>query len=355
MTTLANLSSPDLDLPNADSPPGIDNAIMAGMLQIGDQFDRFQIRAHLAQGGMADIYRAYDLMNRREVVLKIPDKMLIGDPAQYERFQRELEVMNTLHHPAILHGLGSGQYNRIPYLATELVQGQSLRDLINNSAPLPLEQAVTLVRKIADGMAYCHANNVVHRDLKPENILVTPDGQPVIMDFGLALTKGSHRVTYANLSATAGTPDYMAPEQIEGQRGDPRTDLYALGTIFYEMLAGKVPFSADNNFAVMQLHLNGVAPRLDKIRSEVSPHLAAIVAKCLQHKPDDRYADMHAFIAALDQPETADLSLLDREAVTTVADIPWYKSSAVKAIGIAVIIMLAIVLLAVVLQSTRVQ
>jgi len=325
------------------------------MLQIGDQFDRFQIRAHLAQGGMADIYRAYDLMNRREVVLKIPDKMLIGDPAQFERFQRELEIMNTLRHPAILRGLGSGQYNRIPYLATEFVQGQSLRDLISQSAPLPPEQAITLMRKIADGMAYCHDNEVIHRDIKPENIIVTPDGQPIIMDFGLALTQGGRRVTYANLSATAGTPDYMAPEQIEGQRGDPRTDLYALGTIFYEMLAGKVPFTADNNFAVMQLHLNGVAPRLDRIRSDVTPQLAAIVAKCLQRQPDDRYATMREFIDALDHPETADLSVLDREAITTVADIPWYKSSAVKAIGVALLIMIGIVLIAIVLQSVRVQ
>ena len=328
-------------------------AIIDGMLQIGDQFDRFQIREHMAQGGMADIYRAYDLVNRRDVVLKIPDKMMIGDPAQYERFQRELEVLNTLNHPAILHGLGSGQYNRIPYLATELIKGKSLRDIIAASAPLPPDHAVPLMRKIAAGMAYCHDQGVVHRDLKPENILVTDEGQPVIMDFGLALTKSSHRVTYANLSATAGTPDYMAPEQIEGQRGDPRTDLYALGTMFYEMLSGILPFSADNNFAVMQLHLNGVAPRLDKVQPAVSPELAAIVAKCLQRDPDDRYADLHAFMAALDQPETADLSLLDQEAVTTVADIPWYRSPAVKAVAVAFIILAVIVVSAVVLQAAR--
>lgn len=328
-------------------------AIIDGMLQIGDQFDRFQIREHMAQGGMADIYRAYDLVNRRDIVLKIPDKMMIGDPAQYERFQRELEVLNTLNHPAILHGLGSGQYNRIPYLATELIKGKSLRDMIAVSAPLSPDQAVALIRKIAEGMAYCHDNGVVHRDLKPENILVTDEGQPVIMDFGLALTKGSHRVTYANLSATAGTPDYMAPEQIEGHRGDPRTDLYALGTMFYEMLSGSLPFSADNNFAVMQLHLNGVAPRLDKVQPAVSPQLAAIVAKCLQRDPDDRYADLHAFITALDHPETADLSLLDQEAITTVADIPWYRSPMVKAVATALIILAVIVVLAVVLQSVR--
>ena len=328
-------------------------AIIDGMLQIGDQFDRFQIREHMAQGGMADIYRAYDLVNRRDVVLKIPDQMLIGDPAQYERFQRELEVLNTLNHPAILHGLGSGQYNRIPYLATEMIKGQSLRAIIAASAPLPPDQAVPLVRKIAAGMAYCHDHGVVHRDLKPENILVTDEGQPVIMDFGLALTKGSHRVTYANLSATAGTPDYMAPEQIEGQRGDPRTDLYALGTMFYEMLAGALPFSADNNFAVMQLHLNGVAPRLDHVQPAVSPELAAIVARCLQRDPGDRYADLHAFMAALDHPETADLALLDRQAITAVSGIPWYRSPAVKAIAAAFVILAVIVVLAVILQSVR--
>src|SRR5687767_458408 len=215
-------------------------AIIAGkMLQIGDQFDHYQIQAHMVQGGMSDIYRAFDLVNRREVVIKIPDQSMLGDPAQFERFQRELSVMKTLDHPAILKGLGSGKYNRIPYLVTELVQGQSLRALIQNSAPLPVDQAVSLVRKIAEGMAYCHKNDVVHRDLKPENVLVTADAQPVIMDFGLALTKDAHRVTYSNLSATIGTPDYMAPEQIEGHRGDQRTDLYALGTIMYELLTGK--------------------------------------------------------------------------------------------------------------------
>jgi eukaryotic-like serine/threonine-protein kinase len=355
-TLRATAAEPELNLPNVNSPPSHDDAIMsATMLQIGDQFDRFQIREHLAQGGMADIYRAYDLMNRRDVVLKIPDQMLIGDPAQYERFQRELEIINTLRHPAILRGLGSGQYNRIPYLATEFIQGQSLRDLIATAAPLSPDRAVALTRQIAEGLAYCHDHEVVHRDLKPENIMVTADDQPIIMDFGLALTHGGRRVTYANLSATAGTPDYMAPEQIEGRRGDPRTDLYALGTLLYEMLAGQVPFTADNNFAVMQLHLNGVAPRLDRIRSDVSPQLAAIVAKCLQRRPDDRYPDLHAFIDALDHPETADLSVLDQEAVTTAADIPWYRSSEVKAIGIALAILIVIILLAVVLQSARVQ
>jgi serine/threonine protein kinase len=281
------------------------------MLQIGDQFEHYQIQAHMAQGGTSDIYRAFDLINRREVVVKIPDQSMLGDPAQFERFQRELEVMKTLDHPAILKGLGSGKYNRIPYLVTEFVNGQSLRDLINVSAPFDPAKAVSITCKIADGLAYCHKNGVVHRDLKPENILITSDGQPVIMDFGLALTKGAHRVTYSNLSATAGTPDYMAPEQIDGQRGDQRTDVYALGTIFFELLAGETPFKGDTNMAVMAQHLRGTAPRLDRINPSVSPQLAAIVARCLAHDPRDRYADMEALVRALDNQDQVDIGILD--------------------------------------------
>jgi eukaryotic-like serine/threonine-protein kinase len=320
------------------------------MFQIGDQFDRYQIQAHLAQGGMSDIYRAFDLVNRRDVAIKIPDQSIIGDPAQYERFQRELEVINTLNHPAILKGLGSGKYNRIPYLVTEFVDGQSLRKVIDESSPLTPDRATQLVRKIAEGMAYCHDNNVIHRDLKPENVLITKEDQPVIMDFGLALTKGSHRVTYSNLSATMGTPDYMAPEQIEGQRGDQRTDIYALGTILYEMLAGQTPYTGDSNMAVMSQHLQKSAPRLDRARSGISTELAAIVARSLARDPQDRYPDMKSFIAALDHPETTDLGILDKLDSHSRRSSFW-QSQAVRGVIIALVILAAFIILAMLLQT----
>ena len=326
--------------------------ITNNMLQIGDQFDQFQIQAHMAQGGMSDIYRAFDMVRHCDVVIKIPDQTMIGDPAQYERFQRELEVLKTLDHPAILHGLGSGKYNRVPYLVTEYVNGQSLRAFMDTAVPMPVEDAVSLVRKIADGMAYCHQNNVIHRDLKPENILLSSDQQPVIMDFGLALTKGSHRVTYSNLSATMGTPDYMAPEQIEGKRGDQRTDIYALGTIFYEMLAGQTPFSGDTNMAVMAQHLNNSAPYLHIINPAISKKFAAIAARCLARNPDDRYQDMQALINDLDHPELIDESILENPISSSNAtESSLIKSQAIKAIGIALAIMIVIIVLAFVLQK----
>jgi serine/threonine-protein kinase len=175
------------------------------MLQVGDQFDHFQVRAHLAQGGMSDIYRAVDLTSGKQVALKIPNRFMIGDPAQYERFRREMELAKTLDHPAIQKGIASGQYDRTPYIATELIEGRSMRDYLRTEVPFTPEEAISLICKIADGVRYCHEHGVIHRDLKPENILIKDDGQPVIIDFGLALTKEAHRVTYANLSNITGT------------------------------------------------------------------------------------------------------------------------------------------------------
>jgi serine/threonine-protein kinase len=278
---------------------------------------------------------------------------MLGDPAQYERFQRELEVMDTLNHPAILKGLGSGKYNRIPFLVTEFVNGKSLRDVIDTSAPLPVDQVLELIRKIADGMAYCHQNDVIHRDLKPENIFVTDINQPVIMDFGLALTKGAHRVTYSNLSATMGTPDYMSPEQIDGKRGDQRTDIYALGVIMYELLTGNPPFSGDSSMAVMSQHLNNIPGRVDLLNSSVPENIAAIVARCLQKDPSERFESMSALVEAIDHPEIVDLKVLDQKPAATGNGPSLATLQALRGIAIAIGIMILIVAFALLLQTLK--
>jgi serine/threonine protein kinase len=321
------------------------------MLQIGDQFDRFQVRSHIAQGGMADIYHAHDLVHGRDVVLKIPNRMLIGDPAQFERFQRELEITNTLKHPAIQRGLGSGQFNRTPYLVTEFVQGESMRDLVNRGAPLPPDQALSLMRKIADGIAYCHEHGVIHRDLKPENIIVTPDGQPVIMDFGLALTPGARRVTYASLTPIAGTPDYMAPEQVEGLRGDARTDVYAVGIMLCELLTGQVPLTGDTPAATMTQRLRGAVPRLDRDYPQVPPAAAAVAVRCMQRNPDHRYADMIALIHDMDHLDEVDLSILETGTGPQTARLSFRHSELFQGLLIAIIVIACIVIFALVGQG----
>jgi len=321
-------------------------------LQIGDQFDRFQIKGYMAKGGMSDVYKAYDLLSGNEVVLKIPDSSSIGDPAQYERFQRELEVMRTLNHPAIQKGLGSGRFNNTPYLVTEFIDGESMRDFVKRSAPVPVEEALELFRKIADGVMHCHDQGIIHRDLKPENILLKSDGQPVILDFGLTLTKGSHRVTYANLSSAAGTPDYMSPEQIEGARGDKRTDIYALGIMLYELLSGKIPFTGDNNLAIMSQHLKGAIPRLDKEAEGISPQISALVAKMLQRDQNKRYSDIHEIFNDLDDIENIDISILERSTGPASAA-PFWKSRPFLVTGSAIIILILIFILAFLLQAVK--
>ena len=320
------------------------------MFQVGDQFDKYQIHSYLAQGGMADLYRAHDLTTSQDVVLKIPNRSMLGDPAQYERFQRELEVTQTLHHPAIQQGLGSGQFNRVPYLVTAFIEGKSMRDVVTDNAPTSQDQAVVLIRKVADGIAYCHENNVIHRDLKPENILITVDNQPIIVDFGLALTKDARRVTYANLTPSAGTPDYMAPEQIEGQRGDQRTDLYAVGTMLYELLTGHTPFTGDNYQIIMTQHLRGAIPRLDKERTDVSPQLAAVVTKALQRDPDDRYPTMRAFLHDLEHLDQVDTAILETGTGEQTA-LPFWHSSTFRTIVATLVVLMGIVIFALAAQG----
>jgi serine/threonine-protein kinase len=320
------------------------------MLQIGDQFDHFQIRSHIARGGMGDVYSAFDLIHSREAVLKIPDIMFIGDPAYYERFQRELEVMRTLNHPAIQKGLGSGRFKGMPYLVTELIKGESLRERLKGGARIPPGETIDLIRRIADALAYCHYHEIVHRDVKPENILVSPEGQPILLDFGLALSKNGHRVTYANVSGAAGTPEYMAPEQIEGRRGDRRSDVYSLGIMMFEMLTGEVPFCGDSNLAVVAQHLHARIPRLDRDRHGVSPQLATVVARCLQRKPDARYPGMHELIHDLDHLESVDISGLDRMTGPATAT-SYSRSPLVVPFAIAGMMMVILVILGFLLQA----
>lgn len=320
------------------------------MLQIGDQFDHFQIRNHIARGGMGDVYNAYDLIHSREVALKIPDVMFIGDPAYYERFQRELDVMSILDHPALQKGVTSGRFKGMPFLVTEFIKGESLRDRLERTGPIPPDEAVQLVRRIADGLAYCHDHGIVHRDVKPDNVLITAEGQPILLDFGLALSNQNHRMTYANFSGAAGTPEYMSPEQIEGHRGDRRSDVYSLGIMFFEMVTGDVPFHGDTTMAVVAQHLHARIPRLDRERNDVSPQLATVVARCLQRKPKDRYDDMHGLIGDLDHLSTIDISQLDRMTGATTAT-PYTRSPFLAPFATAGFMILVLIIVGFILQA----
>ena len=287
-------------------------------LETGGLVGHYTVLNKLGHGGMSEVYRAKDNETEREVVLKFPHEDMMGDPATYERFRREVQIGTLLTHPNIqkLYELAGEKYT--PYLVLEYVKGHTLRDVLSKSkeAPLPVEKAVSLGIQIARALGYAHANHVFHRDLKPENIIVTDEGQAKVMDFGIAFVEGARRVTWGRFSSQVGTPDYMAPEQIKGNRGDLRTDIYALGIILYELLAGRPPYQGDNALAIMNQHVTANPPPLHKFNKHISPALEEITMKAIRRNPQDRWPTMEALVEALEQPEKVNIEALKAERLT---------------------------------------
>jgi len=258
------------------------------MLLAGDRLDQFDVVSTLGHGVYATTYLAVDRTSGERVVLKAPTSAVLADPELAARFQREALITRRLRHPNIQGGARAAIQRDSPYLVAEYVDGRSLREWLQSAAPPTLEEALAVVIQIADALAYAHAQGVFHRDLKPENVLVQPNGQVKVIDFGNARLRGARRLTWRVRGETAGTPDYMAPEQIEGGRGDARTDLYALGVILFELVTGQPPFNGDNANAVMYQHVHNPPPLAAALRPDVPAGLEAIIQRTLAKQPEAR-------------------------------------------------------------------
>lgn len=283
---------------------------MAG-LQPGDQVDHFILRRPLGQGGMAMAYLAEDTRTGTAVVLKLPDVMQLGDAATFERFRRELAIGQKLQHPAAPRLVAAREDGNRPYLALEFIDGDTIGQRLQ-SGPLPVALVEDFARQLADLVAYCHRLGVVHRDLKPGNLIVDAAGRLHVIDFGIATVRGMARVTWRGFSGLAGTAEYMAPEKIRGERGTPRVDIYALGITLYEMLTGTLPFHDEHPLTTMHLHLTATATPVRSLRPETPEYLAAIIARCMRRRPEERYADGGALLADLTNPGQVDLTYLAR-------------------------------------------
>lgn len=263
----------------------------------GAQIDHYEIIRMLGHGGMNRVYLAQDLHSQQKVVLKFPNDDLIGNVAVFERYKREAEVGNRLHHPHVQALLNTGEERCEQYLVMEYINGRTLREVLEErfaaSGPLPPAEAIQITLQICDALAYCHEHGVFHRDIKPENIMLQQDGSVKIIDFGVALLEGARRVTWRGFSGTVGTPDYMSPEQLRGERGTASSDIYAVGAMLYEMLCGHPPFEGENVFAVMNQHVSQDPPSILHSNPNVSPRLATVVMRAIRRDPDKRYKSMH--------------------------------------------------------------
>jgi len=270
----------------------------------GQQIDHYEVLEPLGEGAYAEIYKARDTGSGQVVVLKCPNPMLFADPGLFQRYQREREIARTLDHPGVLHSLDDAGSRTEPYVVMEYVDGVNLRQrLRGQDGAVAVAQALDWGRQLARTLVYLHDRGIVHRDLKPENVLVEDDGTLKILDFGTALLRGARRLTWRHLSESLGTPDYMSPEQIQGDRGDERSDVYALGVMLYEFLTGQVPFGGDNWMAVMQGHLQRAPVPIRTLRPDVPAELEAIVLTAMRRYPEHRYQSAKDLLADLEQAD----------------------------------------------------
>lgn len=277
-------------------------------VQVGQILDgRFQISDLISRSGMASIFRAEDFKTGKSVAIKVPFMQFESDPGFFQRFEREEQIGTRLNHPSILHMETVEQKSR-PYIVMEYLEGQTLGQIMRTVSPMPVADALKIASRLCDALDYMHRNDVIHRDLKPENVMVCEDGSLRIMDFGIAKVAGQRRLTFSGFSPAVGTPDYMAPEQVKGKRGDNRTDIYSLGAILYEMVTGSPPFEGANAYMIMNARLTGdpVAPR--KHNPQITPHVEEIILHAMERNPWDRYATAGDFKADLDDPDRVEVT-----------------------------------------------
>ena len=263
---------------------------------------RYHMVERIAAGGMGEVFRAHDAVLAREVAIKVLHRSLAGDPAFVDRFRREARAAAGLAHPNIVAVYDWGAVDGVYYMVMEYVRGPSVRHLLNEQGRMEPAQAAEILRQTLLALGHAHHEGFVHRDMKPENLLVTREGVVKVADFGLARAYADGRVTQAG--AVTGTVQYLAPEQIRGEPADPRSDLYSLGIVAYELLTGKLPFTGETAMAIAYKHLSDRVPPPSSILPDLPDELDGFVAAAT-----DRDREL--------RPESADVMRMDLDALST--------------------------------------
>ena len=273
----------------------------------GTRLGEYEVQSLLGSGGMGEVYRARDLRLRRDVAIKVLPAFVSTNRERLQRFEQEALATAALNHPNILAVFQMGTHEGAPYLVSELLEGETLREQLKRGR-LALRKAIDFGIQIAHGLAAAHEKGIVHRDLKPENLFVTKDGRVKILDFGLAkLTQAKDPAGVAPTLVEAteagvvmGTVGYMSPEQVRGQAADPRSDIFAFGAILYEMVTGKQTFHKPTSAETMTAILNEEPPSISQIAPNTPPGLQRVVHRCLEKDPEQRFHSAHDLAFALE-------------------------------------------------------
>jgi serine/threonine-protein kinase len=283
--------------------------------------DRYELEELVGTGGMSSVFRARDRQLERRVAIKILHQHYAEDPEYLERFRREARAVAKLSHPNIVTVIDRGDDDGRQYIVFEHVEGENLKELVIRSGRLPVRRALELALAVADGLAFAHNHGLVHRDVKPQNVLLNRDGEVKVTDFGIA--RSLHVEQGVTQTGTVlGTGEYLAPEQASGKPVSPATDVYSLGVVLWELLAGDVPFVGENFVAIALRHVNEPPPSLRERRPDVSPRLEAAVNRALAKDPAQRFPSMSAFAkelrACLAEAEGAPVPVEEDLAMTLV-------------------------------------
>jgi tRNA A-37 threonylcarbamoyl transferase component Bud32/tetratricopeptide (TPR) repeat protein len=269
-------------------------------LQIGENVGPYRVTAQLGQGGMATVYKAYHANLDRYVAIKVLHQAFKEDPTFLARFQREAKVLAKLEHPNIVPIYDFAEHNGQPYLVMKFVEGDTLKARMSDG-PLTMAEIRKVVDSVGAGLAYAHKQGILHRDVKPSNVIITPEGHYYISDFGLARIAGAGESTLSQ-DTMLGTPNYISPEQAKGVADvDARADLYSFGVVLYEMVVGRVPYSADTPFATIHDHIYTPLPLPSKVNPTVPEPIERFLLKALAKEREGRFEDATAFVSGFHQ------------------------------------------------------
>jgi len=273
----------------------------------GTILGQYEIRSPLGAGGIGEVYRAHDTRLDREVAIKVLPESLTADPDRLRRFEQEARAAAALNHPNILAVYQMATHEGVSYMVSELLDGETLRERLRRG-PIPLRKAIDYAVQIAHGLAAAHDKGIVHRDLKPENLFVTKDGRVKILDFGLAklaqprdASGAEATIAYGTESGMVmGTVGYMSPDQVRGKTADHRSDIFAFGTILYEMVTGKQTFRKPTSAETMTAILNEDPPSISQVTAATPPGLQRVVHRCLEKNPEQRFQSASDMAFALE-------------------------------------------------------